>query len=266
MKRSVPDMVEGRSLVAAIAVRNASSRLYAKPLQNIDIDARLTIVEALIDCMASTGCVDQTYLAIADAPGSEAFVDLARKIGVAHILGDEDDVLSRLIGCAEASGCTDVLRLSSESPFLHYDYLETLWPDHARRGLDATFLDNVIDGCGFEIMARTALEDAHRRATKPDHYEHCSMYIREHHDRYRIERVFGPPELDRRDLRLTVDHPEDLVICRRIYRALKDKAPRIPIPEIVKLLDANPDWIHLIAPFTEHGYASMFAWGEKENE
>ena len=31
------------------------------------------------------------------------------------------------------------------------------------------------------------------------------------------------------DLRLTVDYPEDLVLCRKIYQALIDNGPLIPL-------------------------------------
>ena len=68
-------------------------------------------------------------------------------------------------------------------------------------------------------------------------------------------------ELVRKDLRLTVDNPEDLAVCRIVFGAFKNQAPRIPVPVIVKFLDANPNLIELIAPFTEIGYTTMYRWG-----
>ena len=41
-------------------------------------------------------------------------------------------------------------------------------------------------------------------------------------------------------------------------------APRIPVMDVVKFLDANPKLIEMLAPFTKIGYASMYRWGKNE--
>jgi spore coat polysaccharide biosynthesis protein SpsF (cytidylyltransferase family) len=51
------------------------------------------------------------------------------------------------------------------------------------------------------------------------------------------------------DVRLTIDYPEDLVVCRRIYERFKAEAPRIPLAEIVEFWDANPDLAALVKPY-----------------
>ncbi len=60
------------------------------------------------------------------------------------------------------------------------------------------------------------------------------------------------------DLRLTVDNPEDLAVCRIVYDAFKERAPKIPVAEIIKFLDRNPKLIEQIAPFTKLGYSTMY--------
>jgi spore coat polysaccharide biosynthesis protein SpsF len=70
-----------------------------------------------------------------------------------------------------------------------------------------------------------------------------------------------PKHLIRRDLRLTVDNPEDLIVCRAVYNKFKDLAPLIPINEVVGFLDNNPNLIELTAPFTQSGYALMYRLG-----
>lgn len=254
-----------RKLTAAIAVRSASTRLYAKPIQNLDVDRQKTILAYLVDCVRSTGCVDDIVLGIAEGQSNKVFEEAAADLRIKHIYGSEDDVLSRLIACGEATDATDVLRMSSESPFLYYEGLERGWGQYKNADHNAMFLDNIVDGCGFEILSLDALRRSHAQATKADHFEHCSMYIRENHEVFDAVQLSGPAELDRLDLRLTVDNPEDLVICRHIYQALKASAPRIPVTEIVTYLDANPHLIALTAPFTEAGYASMFVWGKGES-
>ena len=255
-------MRSSRKLAAVLAVRLSSTRLFGKPLQNIDVQTQRSILRHLVECVRSTGCVDEIVLGVAKGSGNEIYEGVAKELGIKAIYGPEDDVLLRLIACGEATDATDVLRLSSESPFLYFEALECGWDEYRTSGLDAMFLDNIIDGCGFEILSLDALRRSHAEATKPDHFEHCSMYIRENHEAFNAIQVPGPTHLDRRDLRLTVDTPEDLVICRHIYTALKCASPRIPLEDIVKYLDANPHLIALTAPLAQAGYASMFLWSQ----
>ena len=54
-------------------------------------------------------------------------------------------------------------------------------------------------------------------------------------------------KLIRKDLRLTVDNPEDLVVCRAVYNYFKNKAPRISISEVVDfLLHEKPFMTHVV--------------------
>ena len=39
-----------RKLTVALACRNTGSRLYGKPLQNLDIDNGITILDQIINC------------------------------------------------------------------------------------------------------------------------------------------------------------------------------------------------------------------------
>ena len=62
----------------------------------------------------------------------------------------------------------------------------------------------------------------------------------------------------RKDLRLTVDYPEDLILCREIYLTFKNFAPKFPIVKIIKYLDNNPRLKKLVDPFLEKGYSTMY--------
>jgi spore coat polysaccharide biosynthesis protein SpsF len=124
-------------------------------------------------------------------------------------------------------------------------------------------MDDVVDGCGFEIISLKALEESHLKGNQKHRSELCTLYLRENYQSFKIIKAAPPAKLVRKDLRLTVDNPEDLAVCRIVFGAFKQSAPKISVTEIVKFLDANPKLIELIAPFTEIGYATMYSWGEK---
>lgn len=246
-----------RKLVAAIACRNNGSRLYGKPLQNLDIVNQITILDNIIGCLKSLKIVDEIVLGISLGSDNLAFEEYAKKNGLAYIFGNEKDVLARLIACGEIAGATDIFRVTSESPFLYFDEVASLWQHYEEAKLEALFMDEIIDGCGFEIISLAALIKSHKNGEERHRSELCSLYIRENKEKFKLEKVFPPESLIRKDLRLTVDNPEDLVVCRAIYQRFKDFAPLIPLFEVVQYLDKNPHLKELISPFAEEGYSTM---------
>jgi spore coat polysaccharide biosynthesis protein SpsF len=252
-----------RTLVAAVACRNQGSRLYAKPLQNLDVERGIRIIDQIVDCLRSLDCIDDIVLGISEGTENDVYKKVAEEQSLAWIEGDQKDVLSRLIQCGERAGATDVFRVTSESPFLYFEPVEALWQQHQSEGADVTFLWNSIDGTGCEVYTLDALKASHDRGDERHRSELCSLYVREHPDEFKIVRVDAPESLVRKDLRLTVDYPEDLVVCRAVYQAFKDQAPRISVPEIVRYLDAHPALVALIAPYTEAGYTTMDLWGKR---
>jgi spore coat polysaccharide biosynthesis protein SpsF len=157
-------------------------------------------------------------------------------------------------------GATDVFRVTSESPFMHFELVDQLWRDHLKGGYDCTFLDQAVDGCGFEILTLESLERSHLNGEARHRSELCTLYIRENPEQFKVNLHLPPEHLIRKDLRLTVDNPEDLVVCRKVYANFKSITPCIPIHMIIKYLDENPELKLLVAPFTEVGYSSMYIW------
>jgi len=250
--------MQGRKLVAVLACRNTGSRLYGKPMQNLDVDQKITILDHIIACLKSIPAISDIVLAIADGPENLGFVKVAKKHQIGHVFGDEEDVLARLIDGAKYASATDIFRVTSESPFVYFEAIDELWRIQVNEGYDCAFLDDIIQGCGFEIFRLSALERSHRLGSTRHRSELCSLYIRENPDQFRVSRNRPPTFLIRKDLRLTVDYPEDLVVCRRVYMHCKHLAPQIPVADIVHFLDEHTDLTTLIKPFTTLGYSTMY--------
>lgn len=249
-----------RKLVAAIACRNQGSRLYGKPLQNLDVKRGIRILDNILDCLKTIECIDEIVLGISEGVENDVFKNVAEEKGLRYIVGDQIDVLSRLIQCGQLAEATDIFRITSESPFLYFEPVEELWCMHQKEKADATFMWNIIDGSGFEFFTFDALKASHDRGSAKHRSELCSLYVREHPEEFKVLKIEPPQELIRKDIRLTVDYPEDLVVCRAVYRAFQSQAPRISVSEIVKYLDQHPKLIELIAPYTEAGYSTMDLW------
>ena len=247
-----------RRLVAAVACRNQGSRLYGKPLHNLDVENGVRIIDQIIACIRTLPMVDEIVLGVSEGIENEVYAKVAAEHSLKWIVGDAHDVLGRLIKCGEAAGATDIFRVTSESPYMYFEAVAELWDRHLNEQADATFMDDIVDGCGFQIISLDALKASHAKGTDKHRSEFCSLYIREHPQDFKIIRAAPPQTMVRKDLRLTVDNPEDLALCRIVYSRFRDAAPRIPLAEIIQFLDANPQLIGLTARFTEIGYSTMY--------
>lgn len=236
-----------RRLVAALACRVQGTRLYGKPVQNLMGSTR--ILDQILDTIARLPEIQATVLGIAEGEGNQVFEGIARERGIPFVWGSHVDVLQRLIDCGEATGATDIFRVTTECPFMYFEAVSDAWQRHLAHDNDVTVVDALPIGALFEIYKLDALRVSHERGDEKDRSELCSRYIRLHRDAFRVEVLFPEAACQRPDLRLTVDYPEDLVLCRRVYEALADKAPLIPMRDIVAYLDAHPDVARIVAPY-----------------
>lgn len=236
-----------RRLVAALACRNNGSRLYGKPLQNLI--GETTILDQIVTAIRCFPVIEQIVLGISEGSANAAFVDFAHERDVSYVFGDPRDVLHRLILCGRIGRASDVFRVTTECPWFAYDLLLPLWEKHVMNGNDITVCDRLPEGLHFEIYRLEALERSHERGTAKDRSEFCSNYARTHPGEFKIEVLLPPPDLQRMDLRVTVDYPEDLILCREIAKTCRSALPLVGTREIVTFLDSRPDLKALVAQF-----------------
>lgn len=238
-----------RKLIAALACRAGGSRLYGKPLQLLDIERKWTVLDYMIRMLKTESAIQEIVLGVSEGQENEPFHAIARTHGIHSIRGDETDVLGRLIRCGETSNATDIFRVTTESPFTFFDAIADAWEAHHAHENDLTAVDGLPEGCSFEIYTLDALRRSHESGDGRHRSEFCSLYIREHRNDFHVEIIEPPAGLDRLDLRLTIDYPEDLVLCRRVFETFRELAPRIPLARIIPFLDDHPELTSLVKPY-----------------
>ncbi len=227
-----------RKLVAALACRNTGSRLYGKPMQNLDNDK--TIIGELVNSIKTHKIVKKICLGIAKGPSNYSFKQYAIQNKLSYIFGDEIDVLGRLIKCGNHTEATDILRITTENPFVYLDNIETAWQIHKKNKNDLTATDGGPLGTHFEIFKLDALKVSHKKGSKKHRSEHCDLYVMENLKDFKVEIIELPKSLLRSEYRLTVDNPEDLILCKNIYKKFKKLSPNIALNKIINYLDKNP--------------------------
>ena len=242
-------MLRKRKLVAGLNCRVQSTRLYGKPLQMLDIEKRLTILEHIIATLRSNPVINKIALGIAKGRENAPFVRIAEKHGLSYVWGDELDGLQRLIDCGRKTSATDVFRVTTEDPFPFFEGIENAWSEHLERENDVTVCDQLPVGCGFQIYRMGSLQVAHAKGSCDERSADIGLYIRRNRDRFRVEIMRLPAHLERLDLRFTVDYPEDLYVCRQVYNSLKEFSPLIPLEKAIHFIDDHPELKRLLRPF-----------------
>jgi spore coat polysaccharide biosynthesis protein SpsF len=233
-----------RKLVAALAVRNKSKRLYAKPLQNIS--DKITILDQIISTLKYFSEIKEIIIGIADSPENIAYIDFCKERKLDYVLGNEEDVLDRLIKCGEKSKATDIFRVSTECPFLWLDKLNEIFKIHLDNQNDITVTDNLPEGTAIEIFKLDTLKYIHQNCEKKYKSEIFTRYPRNNINEFKVKVIEPPKNLQRIDIRLTVDYPEDLTLCRIIYEKFIDEAPVISISKIINFLDEFEELKNLV--------------------
>ena len=60
-----------------MACRNKGSRLYGKPLQNLDVKSQVCILDNIVESLRISKCIDEIVLGISEGIENEIFIEYA---------------------------------------------------------------------------------------------------------------------------------------------------------------------------------------------
>ena len=231
---------KNKKIVAVIACRVESSRLFAKPLHLID-KKKFSILDLLIEQIKQSKLISDIILAISENTGNEYFIKYAKENNLKFILGSDRDVLKRLIIGAQLVNADIVFRTTPENPYIYWEGIDLIIRKHIEGKFDFSIVENIPLGSGFEIINLDSLKKSHSQGSKRHRSELCSLYIYENQKKFKIN-LFSPEKsLQRSELRLTVDNPEDLLVVTKIYENLGNGNQPIPLKQVIKFLDDHPE-------------------------
>ena len=250
---------------AILACRVQGSRLYGKPLQTL-FPGGITIIESLIGYLNSIKRINKIILAIAEGEENYGFVHLAYKYNYPYFIGDENDVLARIIKAAHQENTTCIFRITTEGPFVISEYADDIIDEFIKGDYDWASYKDSPEGTGFELVKTEALVESHRRGNQRNRSELVTSYICEHQDEFKLLFMELPKEMRRPEVRLTVDYAEDLVFCQQVYTHLKKDDKLIQVSEIIDFWDNNPE---LRKPLENIGLdwgTGRLAWTDSDKE
>jgi len=254
-----------KTIDAILACRVQGTRLYGKPLQPL-VQGGITIIESLFEYLKEIKSIRKIVLAISEGYENNGFIHLAEKYNFPYVIGDEHDVLQRIIDATHQEETENVFRITTEGPFVIYEYADSIIYEFLQGNYDWASYKDSPEGTGFELISIDALEKSHKQGTKRNRSELVTSYIAENQNEFKILFKELPLHMQRPEVRLTVDYAEDLVFCQKIYKELKKKNKLISVEEIINFWDNNPDIRKPVEKIGLDWGTGRLVWTESDRE
>ncbi|MGM0582185.1 MAG: cytidylyltransferase domain-containing protein [Bacteroidota bacterium] len=189
-------------------------------------------------------------IATTDQPADDRIEDFAQQYHVELFRGNEEDVLSRFI---ESSNADFIVRICSDNPFMQLGSIneflkamnsETDYISYA----DAEVTPAIRTHWGLypEIVSRKALVKAHEETEKLEngafYREHVTNYIYGNPEKFNVKLLPAPEIIrDRKDLRFTIDTPEDFENMQKLYEIIQENGRDFSLENLVRTADEHEE-------------------------
>ena len=240
--------------VAVITARMASTRLDRKVLR--EVGGLPMVAHPIRRASAFPGVVDGggVVLAIPESEENDELVSIGEEFGAKVVRGDEDDVLGRILHCAETVGADVLYRVTGDNPLVDPGVMRATWTAFVDGVWDYTAMDDTPLGTTGELVSVDALKRARELATTQRLKEHPTLPIYENPERFRIRLLPAPDKWKRPDWRFTVDTESDLEVVERIFTELGVNAT---LDTIVPFLDDRPEITAINTDVAQDGWKSL---------
>ncbi|MBO6766258.1 glycosyltransferase family protein [Maricaulis sp.] len=233
------------TLAVIVQARAGSSRLPRKVLEPLGDKC---VLDRVLDRCRRIAAADHVICAIPEGEADDPVADAARRAGVAVFRGSEQDVLARYLGAAKMVDADEVVRITSDCPFIDpgmVDQLVALYRESAADYANNTLLPGFPRGLDCEIVSTAWLERADAEATDPADREHVTAWIR-NRPGLKLACLEGPGG-EAANWRWTLDYPADLAFCRAVFERAGEAAAELDFPALSELCRKAPDLVAINA-------------------
>ena len=179
-------------------------------------------------------------------PKDNEIIEIAERNMADWFRGSEENVLERYVLCAEEFGVSQIIRITSDNIFVQSQLIKKII-DAIKPNLDyiSYMIGNknvVLTHWGLfgEYVTLNALKKVLTLNPSIKSREHVTYHIYTHQKSFNVKYLPVPSELNRTDIRLTIDTIGDYKICKQIYGDLRKKKVEPTYINIIEYLDQNP--------------------------
>ena len=218
-----------------ITARMKSTRLPKK--LTLQIHGR-EIIRHMIDRLKESSVLDEIIICTSPNPQDQVLVQIAQEENIKCFLGDENDVILRLYEAANKFNLDYVLNITADCPLVSIEYIDKIVDTY--NGSNADFIRTLDLPHGFFSYGLKV--DAMKKVCDMKKGTDTEVWGRYFTDTglFKVVDIEIPPELQRKDYRLTLDYPEDFEFFNKIYDHFGADTYKTSMYDIIKYLDDNP--------------------------
>ena len=235
-----------------VQARSGSTRLPNK--MNMPFYGNEAILDIILNRLKTNFKDIPVILATTVNSKDDAIVEIGNRNQVEVYRGSEDNVLSRFIEAAKVFSVKHVIRICADNPFISTCYLKELIEFYRSENknyvsfISESGLPAMKTHYGFfaEITSLETLQKTAEKTHDPFYCEHVTNYIYGNPDFFSLNFLKIPFEIEKANIRLTVDTSEDFTICKEIYSYLMNHNSSIEPVSIIKYINDNPDFLSVM--------------------
>ena len=231
-----------------IEARLSSTRLPGKVLRSIN---GFKMLELQLLRLSRSRNASRIIVASGDSECDDPIEALCKKLGVECFRGSENDVVERLYQCTQFYETDIIVEITGDNPlsdsrivdFCITEFLNEPQLDFMSTDLgwyNPIYKKEYPIGLSVKMFSKQVMDRIHNEASISMDREHVVNYILQNTDEFSIGGFSCLQGLNRPDLRLTVDYPEDFELISHIYNFFKGRETSVSGVEICAYLDNHP--------------------------
>lgn len=221
-----------------IPVRIGSTRLPKKALLKIK---GKPIIEHLVERVKFAKLTDLIVLCTTTAPSDTILVDIAKKCNVESFRGSERDILDRHLNASLKYGLDFIVNVDGDDIFCDPKLIDKTIEAITKTGADFLKWEGLPLGaspCGIKVEA---LKKVCHMKNETDTETGWSRYFTDT-GIFRVEILrVEDKELNRPEVRMTLDYPEDLKFAKEIFNRLYSPGKIFTLVDIMRVLEKEPE-------------------------
>lgn len=222
-----------------------SSRLPGKVLMDAGGKPMLS---HLVHRLKAVPSIDEICLATTVNNTDDVLESFSDREGIACFRGSEANVLSRVIGAAEACQADIIVEITGDCPIIDPEIVEQAIRIYKANNYDYVSNVKVLSypiGMDVQVFSLNVLKRSNSLTTSKLDQEHVASHIRRHPELFSHLNIIAPDSLTWPELGLTLDEKADYFLIKKIIESLGDSNYLFTCREVLDLLRANPDWIQI---------------------
>lgn len=237
-----------KKVVLIIQARMGSTRLPGKSM--LDLSGK-PLIHRVLERVLKVKNADEVVLAIPDTPDNNILESQAKKFGISVYKGSENDLLDRYFKAANIHNADIVGRIPADNPLSEPEEIDKIILHHKHlnspgfsSNLAEVFQSGYPDGIGAEMFDFSLLESAWKNEKNKLKREHVHLNFYDYQSDKPVDKNFCPVstikcpiDIQRPDLVLDVNTPEQLSFIQDIYKYFSNSDRFFGIRDIINWYD-----------------------------